>query len=128
CEVPIDRVLAEGCKLSHKLVDLESIRQKRENHRRSLEDERNNLASLRGDLSRTEREYGQARDRTAELDRQLQAVEKARDTQADAWYRARRMVDEAARYEQLLEAHASASNSLDALNKRLEGKREQMSL
>lgn len=128
CEVPIDRVLAEGCKLSHKLVDLESIRQKRENHRRTLEDEHSNLTSLRGDLSQTEQEYSQARDRTAELDRQLQAVEKARDAQADAWYQARRMVDEAARYEQLLEAHASASKSLDALGKRLEAKREQMTL
>lgn len=128
CEVPVDRVLTEGCKLSHKLADLESIRQKRENHRRALEDEHSGLVSLRESLAQTEQQYSQAKARTTDLDRQLQAVEKARDAQADSWYQARRMVDDAARYEQLLEAHASASKSVDALNGKLEGKREQMSL
>ena len=128
CEVPIDRVLADGCKLSHKLVDLESIREKRENHRKALRDEIHSLASLREDLFQTEQKYNRARARTTELDQQLKAVEQARDGQADAWYQARRMVDDAARYVQLLEAHTSASKSLEALNGKLEEKREQMAL
>jgi hypothetical protein len=30
CEVPIDRVLAEGCKLSHKVPDLDEVRRRRD--------------------------------------------------------------------------------------------------
>lgn len=128
CEVPISRVLAERCKLSDKLVDLETIRQKRENHRNELEKEQNDLAVLLQNRPKTDEQYKEAQARVAELDEQLRAIEKARDAQADTWYRARRTVDDATRYEQLLQAHTSAGTSLDTLNGKLEGKRENMAL
>jgi hypothetical protein len=128
CEVPISRVLAERCKLSDKLVDLETIRQKRENHRNELEKEQNDLAALLQNRPKTDEQYKEAQARVAALDEQLRAIEKARDAQADTWYRARRTVDDATRYEQLLQAHTSAGASLDTLNGKLEGKRENMAL
>lgn len=128
CEEPIVRALAEGCKLSHKLADLESIRQKRENHRVALEKEEADLAALRENISKTEREHNEAQAAVAALEARLGQIEKARDAHGDAWYQARRMVDDADRYAQLLHMQASTSGSLDSLISRLEGKREQRAL
>lgn len=129
CEVPISRVLAEGCKLAQpKLVDLESIRQKRENHRQALDQEQRELSTLRKDVSTTEQEHKDAQALVAALEEQLRRIEDARDAHGDAWYQARRLIDDAARYEHLLQVQATAGSEFDTLVGRLEGKREQMSL
>ena len=49
CEVPIDGALAEGCGMSNKLPDLESIRQRRERLQQDLDAERQTLANLNED-------------------------------------------------------------------------------
>ncbi len=128
CEVPIDRVLAETCGLSHKLVDLESIRRKRDDHRQALEKEQRDLATLRDDFVKAEREHEAAQARVAALEAQLRPIEEARDAHGEAWYQARRMIDDAGRYGQLLQMHDTAGAELAALLKTLDGKREQMAL
>jgi hypothetical protein len=126
CEVPIDRVLATKCNLSHKLIDLETIRQKRESHRIELENQVAALKTLNEDLTQMGTQQEAATGEVGRLEAQLRAIEKANDSQTDAWYGARRAVDDVARYEQLLNARAGDKASFETLVGSLEGKREQM--
>ncbi|MFD2233201.1 chromosome segregation protein SMC [Phaeospirillum tilakii] len=128
CEEPIDRVLAEGCKLSHKLADLESIRQKRENHRLGLEKVQADLTALRENIFTMEQEHKEAQTAVATLEARLGQIEEARDARRDSWYQARRMVDDADRYAELLQQYASKREDLDSLINKIEDKREQRTL
>lgn len=129
CEVPIDRVLAEGCEIAKpKLVDLESIKRKRENHRLALESEQDDLNRLSIELPKLESDHQQAAQRTNKTEEQLNAVQAARDAHSDKWYATRRQVDDALRYEQLVHAHSDAESSFSGINEKIKGKREQRKL
>lgn len=128
CSVPIDRVLATRCNLSHKLADLESVRQKRETHRQALEGEQRELSKLAEDLTVAEQEHQAAKTQAAAFSDELDQIKKANAAHSEAWYEARRLIDDVARYERLLSDQKTAGDSLVSLNERLDGKREQMKL
>lgn len=124
CEVPIDRVLAEGCGCSHKLPDIESIRQRRERLQQDLDAEKLNLRSLQAERSQFPAERALAEQKLDRHESRLQQLESTRDAREAAWYGARRLVDDVAAYEQLIERHETAVSTVRTLETEIEKARE----
>lgn len=128
CEVPVDRVLAEGCKLSHKLPDLGAIRARHEGLARKLENEEARLDAARSERDRIWSEASHARDLAEASWRKLQAAERARDSRSDEWYAARRTVEEVDRLAELLASEDAAAAEVATLDREIERKREQIAI
>lgn len=125
CEVPIDRALAEGCGLSHKMPDLETLRQRRSRREEELRQERNGLGALKADRQSIALQLGAARERVAQLRNQVQGLEQARDARESVWYTARRLVEEADRFAEVVDAEQAERLKLEQLQTKLEDRRAQ---
>ena len=126
CEVPIDRVLAEGCKLSHKVPDLATVTQRRQ---QCLDDIEAETARVRDDKKaegRISSELTSARKRTDTLRMRLVAAERARDERREAWYAARRAIDDVERLAELYALDESATASAEKLRIGIAKKREEI--
>ena len=123
CDVPIDRALAEGCGVSHKLPDLEACRQRLALRRKNIEDEINRLAGLRSAKTQTLQQLALAKQRVDQLAESLAAIEKARDAREGAWYSARRLVDDVERLSELIGTQETAQKSAREIASRLETER-----
>lgn len=123
CEVPIDRALAEGCGVSHKLPDLEACRQRLALRKKNIEDEVNRLTSLRSARTQTLQQLALAKQRVDQLAESLAAIEKARDAREGAWYSARRLVDDVERLSELIGTQETAQKSAREIGSRLETER-----
>jgi hypothetical protein len=126
CEVPVDRVLAEGCKLSHELPDLEKIRARRDQLTREIEELTTRVETARRKREQIAFELTQARDGAEAAWRQLLAAERARELQSDVWYDARRGVDEVERLAELQAAAETAGAEADELDAEVGKKRERI--
>lgn len=125
CEVPIDRVLAEGCKLSYKLPNLENIKQRHERLAKQLADEQKQLSDLQQERPKVVAQEKTARQQAIQLQEQLRALEKSRDTREITWYAARRLADDVARFAELLELQSGDGN-IGSLATKIEQKRGQV--
>jgi hypothetical protein len=123
CDVPIDRALAEGCGVSHKLPDLEACRRRLALRKKNIEDEINRLASLRSARTQTLQQLALAKQRVDQLAESLAAIEKARDAREGAWYSARRLVDDVERLSELIGTQETAQKSAREIVSRLETER-----
>ena len=126
CEVPIDRALAEGCKLSHKLPNLEEAKLRLETLKAEHADESRRLAESREELVRTRRDLESARRQADAAHRRLREVERVRDTRSDAWFRARRAVDDVARLDKLLAEHEWAQSRAESMEQEIQSKRDRI--
>ncbi|WP_216856823.1 chromosome segregation protein SMC [Acidisoma sp. S159] len=123
CDVPIDRALAEGCGVSHKLPDLEACRQRLALRKKNIEDEINRLAGLRSARTQTHQQLALAKQGLDQLAESLAAIEKARDAREGAWYAARRLVDDVERLSELIGTQETARKSAREIVSRLETER-----
>jgi predicted nucleic acid-binding Zn-ribbon protein len=94
CEVVIDRALAEGCRLSHKLPDLDRAKRRIDQNRLDLAKEQARLHQDEEDLRRIEREVRAAQEQSDALARRLQPLEAEQNARSRAWYQARRTMDD----------------------------------
>ena len=124
CDVPIDRALAEGCGVSHKLPDLEACRERLALRKKNIEDEINRLASLRSARTQTLQQLALAKQRVDQLAENLAAIETARDVREGAWYSARRLVDDVEQLSELIGAQETAQKSAREIVSRLETERD----
>ena len=125
CEVPIDRALVEGCKLSHKLPNLDEAKQRLETLKGDHAEESSRLAESRQELARTTRELDSVREHADASYRRLREVERVRDARSDAWFKARRLIDDVARLDQLLVEQERAQSCADNLEREIHSKRDQ---
>ncbi|MHC2296196.1 chromosome segregation protein SMC [Rhizobium mongolense] len=123
CEVPIDRTLAEGCGLSHKLPDLEACVQRWEQRKKSFDDETEKLAGLRSEQTQTLQKLALAKQHADQLGDRVAALEQARDTREGAWYAAQRLVDDVERFAELFDAQENATKAVRELLSKLETER-----
>ena len=124
CDVPIDRALAEGCKLSHKLSNLEEARRRLERLKGDHAEESRRLAESRQELARTTRDLDSARQHADAAHQRLREVERVRDAQSDAWFRARRAVDDVARLDEMLAEHERAQARAGRMEQEIQSKRD----
>ena len=94
CEVPIDRALAEGCKLSHKLPRVASLRQRRDKNERDWREKQAEQRAAEESLRRLRPELAAATAQRDKVWKDLRAARRLRDERTDAWYEARRVGDE----------------------------------
>ncbi|MEW8333358.1 MAG: hypothetical protein AB2692_20665 [Candidatus Thiodiazotropha sp.] len=123
CEVPIDRTLAEGCKLSHKIPDLNAARQRVEQVKRDVEQESERLQKNKDAKQRLENELDPARKHADTLRRQLKAAERARNVREESWFNARRLVGDVDRLDRLLLEQEHMQARADTLESNIEAKR-----
>ncbi|MGM0561146.1 MAG: hypothetical protein ACQETX_08790 [Pseudomonadota bacterium] len=126
CEVPIERAIAEGCGLSHKLHDPEACRGRLEERRQNAKEQEQKIDNLNRENRRVLQELALARQELDRLRKQLEAAETGRDGRETAWYAARKLQDSVEDWAGLVEAQEAATASLEASLKRLEEKRQQL--
>jgi hypothetical protein len=124
CEVPIDHALAEGCKLSHKLPNSDEIRTRWSKLKEEIAQESDLLRQLIERQAFIKNNLPAARQHADELKNQVRSVEQAREARTDAWYKARHLIDEAGRLDDLLEALEKMQASADKLTEKIEAKRD----
>lgn len=127
CEVPIDIALAEGCQLSHKLPNLEEVRARRENLKQEIEKETVRLQNLQERKVAIDIELPGVREYVNELKGQIQAIDDAREKRAEAWYSARRLLDDVKHLDDLLDELDRSLASADKLHESIDDKKERTS-
>ena len=125
CEVPVDRALADGCNLSHKLPDLDEAKQKMAQLEQDQARESHRLQETRSERSRIVQELEPARSDEASATERLRTAERARDARSDAWFKARLLIDEVNRLDQLYNEQEQMRSRVDALDLEIQEKREQ---
>ena len=125
CEVPVDRALAEGCNLSHRLPDLDEARQRRAKLAQDQARESHRLQESQSERCRIVQELEPARSDEASATQRLRAAERARDDRSDAWFKARLLIDGVGRLHQLYDDQEEMQSRLDALKGEIQKKREQ---
>lgn len=119
CEVPIDRVLADGCKLSHKLPNLLSLQLRRAKNAKDLREKKAEEQEARKTVERIGVELEAARRRCDKARKDLAAARRLRDDRAEAWYAARRVEDDVDSLERMLHESAEAEGKIERLDEQL---------
>ena len=123
CEVPVDRTLAEGCKLSHKLPNLTEIRERLANLQKEQAQEQNRLRKNHSEQARITRALKPAREHADILHKRLRATEHARDTRVEDWFKARQLIVDVERLNHLLNEQEQAQVCASAIGEEIETKR-----
>lgn len=126
CEVPIDLALAEGCKLSHNLPNADEVRARWEKLENQISQEKSRLDLLKERQTFINLDLPNARQYAEELKSQIRSIERAREARADAWYMAKRLIDEAGRLDELLAELEQSLASADKVSESIVTKREQV--
>lgn len=126
CEVPIDRALAEGCKLSHKVPDAEACRQRWDQRQADFSSQQQRVENLRHELKQVLPQIALAKQ---QLDRSVGSVgtiEKADDAREATWYTARRVQDDVDRLGELIDTQEAAIKRLREFGSTLDAERERL--
>lgn len=92
--MPIDRVLAEGCKLSHKLPDFESLSRRHQDLIAQMEKQAAVIESVKQAINTLNIELRQARLEGDALRLSLAKAEHAAESRNQGWFRIRRCIDD----------------------------------
>ena len=125
CEVPIDRALAEGCGLSHKLPDPVAAKRRIEHLEQEHTEESNRLQSTLIERDGLIKELHPAQRNHESMTMTLRDAERMRDARSDAWYRSRRLIDDADRLDKLLVEQEQIQSRFSELDDMSQGKRDQ---
>lgn len=123
CEVPIDRALAEGCKLSHKLPDLDTLKARRDRNAADLRKHQDEHREAGASLRRLRVEFEAATRKRDAAKGAFRAARRLRDQRADTWYAARRVGEDIEDLERLTRQNADAATTLSRVEERLEALR-----
>jgi predicted nucleic acid-binding Zn-ribbon protein len=113
CEVPIDKALTEGCGISTATCDLHALQQKIENLRKAIDDEESNVKSLEGQRPSLQHAVAGVRQRLTSLDQSIAALERGLLDKSTTIREARRLVEDADRYEVIVSERTELSSSIE---------------
>lgn len=126
CEIPINRVLAEGCKLSHKIPNLEDCKKRLDQNRDEFAEYGQKLLSANGRKKSLTTELSEL---VATLEKQKQKVtdiEQKIEAEKELWYQAKRNLDDASNLIALTEKEALLVGELEAKTTRSDGLKEEL--
>ncbi len=127
CEVPIDRIKAEGCKLSHKLPDLASLRKRQEELTVKVKQQEAIVLTVQASIDQLNLQLPIAQASRGEL-RQIQSkAEKLNDQRSSAWFNARRVQDDIGRLGRDWDEWELTQRQLGETTKQIETDRERLS-
>jgi len=123
CEVPIDRVLAEGCKLSHKLPDLKACLERVERTRAELVEENRRLQAGKTEKVQMQQQLAVALQWEKAQQERAKKLQAARSSREATWYAAKRLIEEVAQLAKLTDEQSSAEARLTELGKTIDEER-----
>lgn len=126
CEVPIDRALAEGCKLSHKVPDADACRQRWNQRQADHDSQAKRVEDLRQEQTKLLPQIALAKQHFDRSVDHVTNIEKTRDARESAWYAARRLQDDVERLAELFETQETGIKRLRELSTKLETERERL--
>ena len=116
CEVPINEVLAEGCRISKVKCDLEKVRERIGIVKAAIVSEQEMIAKLRDDIALLTRKRDEHRARLGRLDSALEDLDRAEDDRSQSVRHARNAVYDVERYSAMassLEGFELSTGSID---------------
>jgi hypothetical protein len=119
CAVPIDKALAEGCKISTATCDLEALQNRIAQRRADLESVENSIGKLEAERPLMSSRILAAQRTLEPLVRTVTLLERALSDRSISLQSANRLIDEAQRYDDLLREHAKAAASAEETTKSL---------
>ena len=126
CEVPIDRVLAEGCKLSHKLPDLDGLRQRNEALQKQIDEKKTEVESTRTVVITVNRQLPNARTERDTLQQAVKKAERLSDSRSTAWSQGKKNLDDIQRLEGDWASWELAQEKVAKLQEQIDKKRESL--
>lgn len=126
CEVPIDRALAEGCKLSHKVPDADACRQRWNQRQADHDSQAKRVEDLGQEQTKLLPQIALAKQHFDRSVDHVTNIEKTRDARESAWYAARRLQDDVERLAELFETQEAGIKRLRELGTKLETERERL--
>lgn len=115
CDVPISRALAEGCKLSHKMPDLDATKKRLEQLTRDLEEESSRLQAHQAQKVQITQELNPAQSHVEALRQRVREIERSRDARSDAWGKTKQLIADADSLEEYLLAQEEKHTSAEML-------------
>lgn len=120
CEVPIDRALAEGCKLSHQLPDLQAARTRIERLDHQINEESTRLETAKHERGVVQSTLLGVRRKWEQLRERLEVAEVRYREHTRTRYEARRAVQDAADLREQFEQLQGVEAEVEALDSQLE--------
>ena len=124
CEVPVDRVLATKCGLSHKLPDLEACRLRLSKNREEFAAETARLAAAKSDRILALRELSTVRQKAKELGDHIAALDAARTNRSSNWESAKQVSIAVSNLVELIDQQTEATQKLQKLNTGIDRERQ----
>ena len=135
CEVPIDRVLAEGCKLSHKLPDFAQLRARHEALKKQIADAKTTVERIDKEVTSLKQQLPPARAVRDALRQTLTKAEKLNESRSSSWFKVTRSLDDIKRlardwddWDQAIADAAKLVSQMDDKRDRMGAFREKQSL
>lgn len=135
CEVPIERVLAEGCKLSHKLPDFDGLRARHEALAKQIADAKKTIGDVDTEIVALKQQLPVARSARDGLRQALDKAEKLSEGRSTSWFKVTRSLDDIKRlardwddWDQAISDAAKLVAQMDENRDRMGAFREQQGL
>ena len=94
CEVPIDRVLVEGCKLSHKLPDFDGLRTRHDALAKQIADVKTTIEGVGAEIAVLKQQLPPVRSTRDALRQALSKAEKLSEGRSTSWFKVTRSLDD----------------------------------
>lgn len=94
CEVPIDRALAEGCKLSHRLPNLAELKQKHEELKGKIDKQQAVVEDVQSAIASLNQQLPSAQAGRDAVGQALNKAEKLNDERSSVWFKSHRVLDD----------------------------------
>jgi uncharacterized protein YydD (DUF2326 family) len=135
CEVPIDRVLLEGCKLSHKLPDFDGLQARHATFIKQIADVKKTIEGVITDIATLKEQLPLARSARDILRETLHKAEKLSESRSTTWFKVARSLDDIKRltsdwddWDQAISDAAKLVMQIDERRDRMGAFREQQGL
>ena len=127
CEVPIDKVLAEKCGLSHKLHNETECRARVAAKRLEVGDQQKKINDMEARLKALKPAAALDRQQVEQAEKWMKTIESVRDARASAWQAATRLKEGVERFSELSTERDEVQKRLRNLEDKLTNKRERLS-
>ena len=126
CEVPIDRVLAQGCKLSHKLPDFDGLRARHDVLVAQIDETKKAIGDVRVEIALLKQQLPPARSARDALRQALNKAEKLNEGRSTSWFNVTRSLDDIKRLARDWDDWDQAISAAATLVTQMEDKRDRM--
>lgn len=126
CEVPIKRAIADRCGLSHRLTDVETVRERRRRNIADLKKAREDEEQASRHVDEINAQLKLARMQRVRAIRELDRGVREESERSDSWYESRRIRDDIAELERCLERMRLTNERIAKLDDEIVQLREAM--